>query len=274
MGAMVSDGQRDRAVRMVETAQAEGAQCRHRRAPSEPTGRLPGTDRAGRRHAPTWRSRRRRSSARSCRSCPFRDEAEAIEIANGTDYGLVAGVFTADLDRATRAASQLRRAGLRQRMVCRRCRDALWRLLAKSGYGREKGREALWNYVQTKNVAIKRRIRAPVRTKQAEQGRNSDMSIKPPLTELPIRTAENGFYRGFTKDVTITAKILVGALILWAVAFPEQAGSVLGAMNAFILASFNFWYVYVMAFFITLCLGLALWPRAGRMKLNADLRHG
>jgi acyl-CoA reductase-like NAD-dependent aldehyde dehydrogenase len=24
----------------------------------------------------------------------------------------------------------------------------------KSGYGREKGREALWNYVQTKNVAI------------------------------------------------------------------------------------------------------------------------
>jgi choline/glycine/proline betaine transport protein len=89
------------------------------------------------------------------------------------------------------------------------------------------------------------------------------MSIKPPLTELPIRTAENGFYRGFTKDVTITAKILVGALILWAVAFPEQAGSVLGAMNAFILASFNFWYVYVMAFFITLCLGLALWPTRG-----------
>ena len=25
----------------------------------------------------------------------------------------------------------------------------------KSGYGREKGREALWNYVQTKNVAMK-----------------------------------------------------------------------------------------------------------------------
>ena len=27
----------------------------------------------------------------------------------------------------------------------------------QSGYGREKGREALWNYVQTKNVAIKLR---------------------------------------------------------------------------------------------------------------------
>lgn len=34
----------------------------------------------------------------------FRDEAEALQIANGTDYGLVAGVFTADLDRAARGA--------------------------------------------------------------------------------------------------------------------------------------------------------------------------
>ena len=27
----------------------------------------------------------------------------------------------------------------------------------KSGYGREKGREALWNYVQTKNIAYRTR---------------------------------------------------------------------------------------------------------------------
>jgi hypothetical protein len=63
--------------------------------------------------------------------------------------------------------------------------------------------------------------------KQQNEG-DQDMSIKPPLTDLPIRIAESGFYRGFTKDVTITAKILVGALILWAVAFPEQAGSGVG----------------------------------------------
>ncbi|MEM8879971.1 MAG: BCCT family transporter [Pseudomonadota bacterium] len=94
------------------------------------------------------------------------------------------------------------------------------------------------------------------------------MAIKPPLMKLPIKIAESGFYRGFTKDVTITAKLLVGALIVWAVAFPDQAGAVLGAMNSFILASFNFWYVYVMAFFVILCFGLALWPRAGSMKLG------
>ena len=38
----------------------------------------------------------------------FREDAQAIEIANGTDYGLVAGVFTTDLDRAIRAARHLR----------------------------------------------------------------------------------------------------------------------------------------------------------------------
>ena len=34
--------------------------------------------------------------------------AEAIEIANGTDYGLVGGIFTADIDTAHRAARQIR----------------------------------------------------------------------------------------------------------------------------------------------------------------------
>ena len=96
------------------------------------------------------------------------------------------------------------------------------------------------------------------------------MPVKPPVTELPIRTAESGFYRGFTKDVTITAKLLVGGLIIWAVAFPDQAGAVLGALNSIILATFSYWYVYVMAFFVILCFALALWPTAGRLKLGIE----
>lgn len=96
------------------------------------------------------------------------------------------------------------------------------------------------------------------------------MPIKPPITDLPIRVAKSGFYRGFTKDVTITAKILVGGLILWAIAFPDQAASVLGALNSIILASFNYWYVYSVAFFLILCFVLALWPTAGRMKLGVE----
>ena len=96
------------------------------------------------------------------------------------------------------------------------------------------------------------------------------MPIKPPLTDLPIRTADSGFYRGFTKDVTITAKLLVGGLIIWAVGFPDQAATVLGALNSIILATFSYWYVYVMAFFVVLCFALALWPAAGRLKLGVE----
>ncbi|MEQ8711356.1 MAG: BCCT family transporter [Rhodospirillales bacterium] len=96
------------------------------------------------------------------------------------------------------------------------------------------------------------------------------MSIKPPVTDLLIKVSESGFYRGFTKDVAITAKILVGGLILWAIAFPDQAASVLGSLNSIILAGFNYWYVYVMAFFVILCFALALWPAAGRLRLGHD----
>ncbi len=35
-------------------------------------------------------------------------EADAIQIANGTDYGLVGGIFTADIDAAQRAAWHIR----------------------------------------------------------------------------------------------------------------------------------------------------------------------
>ncbi len=94
--------------------------------------------------------------------------------------------------------------------------------------------------------------------------------MKLPLMDLPIRVAESGFYRGFSKDVSIAAKLLVGGLILWAVAFPENAAATLGAFNSIILATFNYWYVYVAAFFLLLCFALALWPAAGRLKLGLE----
>ena len=94
--------------------------------------------------------------------------------------------------------------------------------------------------------------------------------MQPPITDLPIKTADSGFYKGFTKDVTITAKILVGALIVWAVVFPDQAASVLSSLNSVILASFNYWYVYVMSLFFLACVVLAVVPAAGRLKLGHD----
>ena len=86
--------------------------------------------------------------------------------------------------------------------------------------------------------------------------------------DLPIKTAEGGFYGGFAKQVTITAKLLIATLILWAMIFPKRSSSFLGRINDTILASFGFWYIYAMAFFVILCLALAIWPASGRLKLG------
>ena len=96
------------------------------------------------------------------------------------------------------------------------------------------------------------------------------IEIPPPVTDLDIKVSKSGFYSGFTKDVAITAKVLVGGLIVWAIAFPAQAAEVLGALNSFILNGFNYWYVYVMAFFVVCCCFLALWPSAGRLRLGHE----
>ncbi len=94
------------------------------------------------------------------------------------------------------------------------------------------------------------------------------MSINPPLTDLPIDTADSGFYKGFSQIVAVTSKLLIMGLVVWAVAFPEQSGAVLKSINAFILSSFGAWYIWTVALFILCCLGLAIWPTAGRLSLG------
>ena len=94
------------------------------------------------------------------------------------------------------------------------------------------------------------------------------MKIHPPLTDLPIRTADTGFYKGFSEIVTISSKVLIGGLVVWAIAFPEQSGAVLNGINKFILASFGAWYIWTVALFVLMCIGLAIWPAAGKLKLG------
>ena len=96
------------------------------------------------------------------------------------------------------------------------------------------------------------------------------MAIKPPLSDLPIKTADSGFYRGFSVNVTVISKILISILVVWCIFWPTQAGNVLGAWNTAILAQFAAWYIWVVAAFVIVCLGLAAWPAGGRLKLGAD----
>ncbi|MDA9789426.1 BCCT family transporter [Amylibacter sp.] len=94
------------------------------------------------------------------------------------------------------------------------------------------------------------------------------MSLKPPITDLNIHTESSGFYEGFSKFVALGSKICIGALILWAVAFPEEAGKVLKGIRGTIDANTGSWYMYVMTFYIVVCLVLALYPATGKIRLG------
>ncbi len=86
---------------------------------------------------------------------PFKTEAQAWELANGTDFGLVAGVFTNDLSRTMRATRALKAGQVFVNEWYAGGIETPFGGLKLSGFGREKGQEALYSYVNTKNVAIK-----------------------------------------------------------------------------------------------------------------------
>ena len=86
---------------------------------------------------------------------PFVDADEAIEIANGTPYGLVSGVWTTNLRTAHSLAQELECGQVFINGYGAGGGVALpFGGRGKSGFGREKGLEALHNYTATKNVMI------------------------------------------------------------------------------------------------------------------------
>lgn len=153
MGAMVSEGQRDRAARMVAEAEAQGARiATGGRKMNIPGAFLEPTILSGVTSDMTIAQEEVFGPVMSVMS--FKDEAEAIEISNATQYGLVGGVFTSDIDRAMRAAQQMRAGQIFVNEWFAGGVETPFGGYGMSGYGREKGREALWNYVQTKNIAV------------------------------------------------------------------------------------------------------------------------
>ncbi|MCY1244504.1 Betaine aldehyde dehydrogenase [compost metagenome] len=83
---------------------------------------------------------------------PFREEADAIRMANDSRFGLAAAVMSADRERCERVARAFR-AGI----VWINCSqptfpEAPWGGYKQSGIGRELGRWGLSNYLETKQI--------------------------------------------------------------------------------------------------------------------------
>lgn len=86
---------------------------------------------------------------------PYDSHEEAVQIANGTDYGLVAGVFTKNLERVAWYSRHLEAGQVFVNEWYAGGIETPFGGMKMSGMGRDKGQEALYNYLQTKNIAIK-----------------------------------------------------------------------------------------------------------------------
>ena len=87
---------------------------------------------------------------------PFRDLDEAVQLANGTDYGLIAAVWTRDVNAALRLTEEVRAGQVYVNTYgAGGGVEFPFGGFKKSGYGREKGFEALASFCQTKTVVLK-----------------------------------------------------------------------------------------------------------------------
>ena len=85
---------------------------------------------------------------------PFDDEADAIRLANDSDYGLSGSIWTRDLGKAVRVSRGIETGNL---SVNSHSSVRYWTPFGgfkKSGLGRELGPDALEAFTETKNVFI------------------------------------------------------------------------------------------------------------------------
>jgi len=151
---LISAGQRERVERLCRAGQADGAHAATGGARLERPGHFmqptvfTGVD-------PASAIAREEIFGPALALMPFRDPEEAIALANGTDYGLVAGVFTRDLERAMATSRRLVAGQVYVNEWFAGGVETPFGGMQRSGYGREKGLEALDNYLQTKNIAVR-----------------------------------------------------------------------------------------------------------------------
>jgi acyl-CoA reductase-like NAD-dependent aldehyde dehydrogenase len=163
MGPLTSVQHRDRVLRYVEVARDEGGSLLVGGAPPEDAALAKGCYvQPTVVRAKTYRDRVAQEEVFGpfVTVLTFRDEAEALTIANSTEYGLGNGLWTRDVTRAHRFARDLR-GGMVWINCYKRAHPASpFGGVGLSGYGREMGFEVMREYTQIKSVWVN--VDAPI----------------------------------------------------------------------------------------------------------------
>ena len=154
MGPAASDGQRDRILAMIDQARSEGATIA--------AGGVVDPVLGGRFVRPTVITGvtnattivREEVFGPVLAVMAFDDEDEAVALANDSDFGLAAGVWTLDVRRAHRMARALDAGTVWVNSYRNVSYVAPFGGFKQSGYGKDNGREALDGYLKTKTVWV------------------------------------------------------------------------------------------------------------------------
>jgi len=154
-GAMVSERQMNTALRYIDTAKAEGGRVRLGGARVRAdTGGFYVTPTIFDQLTPASTLAREEVFGPVLGALSFRDEAEAVKIANDTIYGLAAGLWTSDISRGHRVAHALR-AGLVWVNGWDACDITMpFGGFKQSGFGRDRSLHALHKYADLKSISI------------------------------------------------------------------------------------------------------------------------
>lgn len=82
-----------------------------------------------------------------------------------------------------------------------------------------------------------------------------------------IKTSQSGFFKGLSKPVVLSAVTITGLFLMWVI-LSDNAGVILTRVQTTASSVFGAWYMYVAAFYMLLCLGLAIWPNSGKIVLG------
>ena len=157
MGPLVSEEQRDRVTGYVGIGRDEGATVAYEgRRPDDPAL-------AGGYFVPPVIFEARSNDLRIAREeifgpvmtvLPFRDVDEVVRLANDTEYGLAAAIWTRDITTALTTARALRAGVVWINDSQPAPTESLWGGYKQSGIGRELGPYALDAYLETKQIYI------------------------------------------------------------------------------------------------------------------------